>query len=129
MYRIKKANFCKETSKKFCVKDEFGFTMPHLIKSDYVIPNESRSSTFKINIQPSKYELITDVKIYVQEFSKSWLNIVLEKVATDTEIQLNQIAQILSTANHDVFNNNNNNNNNLFTIRLYKFFILYDYYM
>ena len=102
LYQMRKTYFCKETSKKFCVKDDLGFTMPHL-KSKYVIPNESRSSTFQINIQPSKYELITDVKIYIQEFSKSWLNIVLEKVAMGTEIQFNQIAQILSTANHSIF--------------------------
>ena len=100
MYRMRKAYFCKETSKKYCVKDDLGFNMPHIIQSKYVIPNES---TFKINIQISKYELITDVKLGIKEFSKSWLNIFLEKVETGTEIQLNQIAQILSTANHDVF--------------------------
>ena len=96
-FMIKKVDLCEQSSMKSCVKDNLGFSVPRIIQSVHV--NSNYITTFKIDIHPSNHEFITDASLQFRRFTKSWLNIVLEKVSTDAKIQFNQIGRILDTVN------------------------------
>ena len=99
-FMVKKVDLCEQSSMKSCAKDNLGFSVPRIIQS--VHPNSNNITTFKIDIHPSNHELITDASLQFRRFTKSWLNIVLEKVFTDAKIQFNQIGRILDTVNPNV---------------------------
>ena len=97
--RITKWQLCTQSSKTFCVKDDLGFNMPWA-EYRYVNPNDI--STFKIDIHPSNYELITDAILNFRQFTKSWVNFVLEKLKTDTKMAFNKMGRTLNTVNANV---------------------------
>ena len=97
--RITTFQLCAQSSKTFCVKDDLGFNMPWV---EYIYVNPNDISTFKIDIHPSNHELITDAILNFRQFTKSWVNFVVEKVTTDTKIPFNKIGRTLSTINANV---------------------------